>query len=59
MRQRHSCISHGSNVEHNALQFWNETMCNAQCNNSKNNLFFNEVYTSDLANDLSEDFWKC
>ena len=26
MRQRHSCISHGSNVEHNALRSWYATM---------------------------------
>ena len=26
MRQRHSCISHGSNVEHNALRSWHATM---------------------------------
>ena len=26
MRQRHSCISHGSNVEHNALLSWHATM---------------------------------
>ena len=55
MRQRHSCISHGSNVEHNALRSWHATMykfvtsmvlCglgmhlrNAQCNNSEDNLF--------------------
>ena len=26
MRQRHSCISPGSNVDHNALQPWHATM---------------------------------
>ena len=26
MRQRHPCISHGSNVEHNALRSWHATM---------------------------------
>ena len=26
MRQRHSCISHGSNVYHNALRSWHATM---------------------------------
>ena len=26
MRQRHSCISHGGNVEHNALRSWHATM---------------------------------
>ena len=26
MRQRHSCISHGSNVEHNALRSWHARM---------------------------------
>ena len=26
MRQRHACISHGSNVEHNALRSWHVTM---------------------------------
>ena len=26
MRQRHSCISHGSNVNHNALRSWHATM---------------------------------
>ena len=26
MRQRHSCISHGSNVDHNALRSWHATM---------------------------------
>ena len=26
MRQRHSYISHGSNVEHNALRSWHATM---------------------------------
>ena len=26
MRQRHSCISHGSNVEQNALRSWHATM---------------------------------
>ena len=26
MRQRHSCISHGSNVEHNALLSWHAKM---------------------------------
>ena len=26
MRQRHSCISHGINVNHNALQSWHATM---------------------------------
>ena len=26
MRQRHSCVSHGSNVEHNALRSWHATM---------------------------------
>ena len=26
MRQQHSCISHGSNVEHNALRSWYVTM---------------------------------
>ena len=26
MRQRHSCISRGSNVEHNALWSWHATM---------------------------------
>ena len=26
MRQRHSCISHGSNVGHNALRSWHASM---------------------------------
>ena len=26
MRQRHSCISHGNKVEHNALRSWHATM---------------------------------
>ena len=26
MRQQHSCISHGSNVDHNALRSWHATM---------------------------------
>ena len=26
MRQRHSCISHGSNVDHDALRSWQATM---------------------------------
>ena len=26
MRQRHSCISHGSNEEHNPLRSWHATM---------------------------------
>ena len=26
MRQRHSCISHESHVEHNALRSWHATM---------------------------------
>ena len=26
MRQRHSCISHGSNVDHNVLRSWHATM---------------------------------
>ena len=26
MRQRHSCISHGSNVDHNALRSWHAAM---------------------------------
>ena len=26
MRQRHSCSSHGSNVEHNVLRSWHATM---------------------------------
>ena len=26
MRQRHSCINHESNVEHNALRYWHTTM---------------------------------
>ena len=26
MRQRHSCISHGSNVEYNALRSWHAAM---------------------------------
>ena len=26
MRQRHSCISHGSNVDHSALRSWHATM---------------------------------
>ena len=38
MRQRHSCISHGSNVDHNALRSYYATVCNAQCNNSEDNL---------------------
>ena len=27
MRQRHSCISHKSNVEHNVLRSWHAAMC--------------------------------
>ena len=26
MRQQHSCISHGSNVDHNALRSWHAIM---------------------------------
>ena len=40
MRQRHLCISRGSNVYHNALRSWHPTMYNAQCNNSEENLFW-------------------
>ena len=40
MRQRHSCISHGGNVDHNALRSWHAAMCNAQCNRSEDNLFW-------------------
>ena len=44
MRQRYSCISHGSNVDHNALRSGYATMRNAQCNDSETTFFELDVY---------------